>query len=77
LKSVAEAVDHLLARQCVMSDGAFAAAMRLLPFRVGGFISKLQEALNLDGYEVIRYDPTARQVHLDRDKLAQLFEVTL
>jgi hypothetical protein len=77
LKSVAEAVDQLLSRQCVMADDAFAAAMRLLPFRVGGFISKLREALNIDGYEVIRYDPTARQVHLDRDKLAQLFEVTL
>jgi hypothetical protein len=60
-----------------MSGDAFAAAMGVLTFRVGGLISKLQEVLNLDGYEVIRYDAAARQVHLDRAKLAQLFEVTL
>jgi hypothetical protein len=76
-QGVADAVDLLLSRQGVMSGEAFAAAMRILPFRVGGLISKLQEVLNLDGYEVIRYDPAARQVHLDRNKLAQLFEVTL
>jgi hypothetical protein len=76
-QGVADAVDLLLSRQGVMSGDAFAAAMRVLPFRVGGLISKLQEVLNLDGYEVIRFDPAARQVHLDRNKLAQLFEVTL
>lgn len=76
-KPIVDAVDQLLARQGVMSGDAFAAAVRLLPFRVSGLISKLQEVLNLDGYEVIRYDPVARQVHLDRSKLAQLFEVDL
>ena len=74
---VVVAVETLLARQGVMSASAFAAEMKVLPFRVGGFISKLQEVLNLDGYEVVRYDPAARQVHLDREKLAQLFEVKL
>ena len=74
--NVAEAVDLLLSRQCVMSAEAFAAAMRELPFRVPGLIAKLQEVLNLDGYEVLRFDPAARQVHLDRNKLIQLFEVT-
>lgn len=76
-QEVIDAVDLLLSRQGVMSGDAFAAAVRVLPFRVGGLISKLQEVLNLDGYEVIRFDPTARQVHLDRAKLAQLFEVDL
>lgn len=76
-QEVTEAVDVLLARGGVMSAEAFGAAMRVLPFRVGGLISKLQEVLNLDGYEVIRFDPGTRQVHLDRDKLAQLFEVKL
>lgn len=74
---VVRAVEALLARDCVMSADAFAAEMKILAFRVGGFISKLQEALNLDGYEVIRYDPSVRQVYLDREKLAQLFEVKL
>jgi len=72
-----EAVEILLARGPVMASDAFGASMRYLPFRVGGLISKLQEVLNLDGYEVIRYDPGTRQVHLDRVKLAQLFEVKL
>jgi hypothetical protein len=76
-QEVVDAVDLLLSRQGVMSGDAFAAAMQILPFRVGGLISKLQEFLNLDGYEVIRYDPAVRQVHLDPVKLAQLFEVTL
>ena len=59
-------------------DGGTSGLRHVLPhFRVGGFISKLQEVLNLDGYEVVRYDPAARQVHLDREKLAQLFEVKL
>ena len=74
--NVAEAVDLLLSRQCVMSADAFAAAVRELPFRVPGLIAKLQEVLNLDGYEVLRFDPVARQVHLDRNKLIQLFEVS-
>ncbi len=74
---VVQAVEVLLERGQVMSGDAFAAAMGVLTFRVGGLISKLQEVLNLDGYEVIRYDAAARQVHLDRAKLAQLFEVTL
>ncbi|MBO6936778.1 MAG: BREX-2 system phosphatase PglZ [Deltaproteobacteria bacterium] len=74
---VVVAVETLLARQGVMSASAFAAEMKVLPFRVGGFISKLQEVLNLDGYEVVRYDPATRQVHLDREKLSQLFEVKL
>lgn len=76
-QEVVEAVEVLLQRQGVMAGEAFAGAMRILPFRVSGFISKLQEVLNLDGYDVLRYDPVTRQVHLDRGKLAQLFEVPL
>lgn len=77
LGQVIEAVEVLLERGGVMSAEAFAVAMKVLPFRVGGLTSKLQEVLNLDGYEVLRYDAAARQVHLDKGKLAQLFEVVL
>jgi hypothetical protein len=76
-QEVVRAVDILLERGCVMSSDAFAAAMDLAGWRAAGLISKLQEVLNLDGYEVLRHDAGARQVFLDRDKLAQLFEVTL
>jgi hypothetical protein len=74
---IVRAVEFLIERQGVASAAAFATALQVLPFRVGGLVSKLQEALNLDGYEVLRYDPGSRQVHLDVGKLAQLFEVSL
>jgi len=74
---VVSAVDALLERDGVMSAEAFGVTLGMLSYRVGGFVSKLQEVLNLDGYEVMRFDGATRQVHLDRAKLAQLFEVTL
>jgi hypothetical protein len=74
---VVTAVELLLARHGVVSADAFAAALRLLPFRVEGYITTIQEKLNLDGYQVLRFDREARQIHLDREKLCQLFEVEL
>jgi len=72
---VVRAVDVLIERGGQMSGDAFAAAIGVLGYRVGGHIAKLQEVMNLDGYEVLRWDGGARQVHLDRGKLGQLFEV--
>ena len=71
------AVRVLLANNGTASAEVFAERLGVMSFRVGGLISKLQELLNRDGYEVIGYDPSAREVHLDREKLAQLFEVNL
>ena len=76
-QKVVDAVELLVSRQGVMSAQAFTASLREMPYRIGGLVAKLQEVLNLDGYEVLRFDPVSRQVHLDRDKLAQLFEVEL
>ena len=76
-KQIVEAVDLLLSRQGVASDASFATALKLPAWRVGGFISRLQETLNVDGYAVIRYDGQARTIHLDAAKLGQLFEVKL
>lgn len=73
---VVRAVRALLARGGVMAEAAFGREMEMLPFRVRGFVSKLQEVLNLDGYSVLRYDPVSRQVQLDKAKLEQLFEVS-
>lgn len=70
---VIQAVECVLARGGAMSAAAFTAEMSILPYRVGGFVSKLQEALNLDGYEVVRFDPKGQQVFVDREKLTQLF----
>jgi hypothetical protein len=74
---VVAAVELLLARSGVVSADAFAAKLGLIEFRVAGHVRVLQEKLNIDGYQVLRYDHAARQIHLDRDKLSQLFEVNL
>jgi hypothetical protein len=44
---------------------------------VAGFVATLSEVLNVDGYLVLAYDGAGKQVRLDREKLAQLFEVKL
>jgi hypothetical protein len=74
---VIAAVDFLLARNGVATADAFAAAMGSHRSRVDGLVSVLSEVLNVDGYQVIAFDRRERQVHLDRDKLAQQFEVDL
>ena len=76
-RQAAQAVEFLLERRGVASGEAFAAAMNEHAWRVGGLVSKLQEVLNVEGYQVLRYDAAARQVYLDREKLAQQFEVAL
>lgn len=74
---VVEAVEFLLARNGIADAAAFASAMKTFPARVGGFVSMLQELLNVDGYQVLSYDRQEKQVRLDRGKLAEQFEVEL
>lgn len=76
-KQVVQAVSLLLGRSGVLSIDAFARAMGEPVYRAEGLISRLQEVLNVDGYQVLRLDRTSRQVHLDRSKLEQQFEVSL
>jgi hypothetical protein len=76
-KQIIEAVDFLLERQGVASEAALASAMNVAAWRIGGVVSKLGEILNIDGYQVIRHDSAAKTIHLDREKLAQQFEVKL
>ena len=74
-KEVVRAVDFLLVRNGVATSGAFATEMGVLQRRVGGLVAKMQETLNVDGYEVLRYDAVAQHVALDVGKLRLLFEV--
>ncbi|MCC6750665.1 MAG: BREX-2 system phosphatase PglZ [Deltaproteobacteria bacterium] len=74
---VLRAATFLLERKGTCSADAFAAGLTIPRFRVEGFIAVLQEVLNVDGYEVLKYDPKAREVKLDPEKLRQLFEVAL
>lgn len=71
------AVQFLHARSGVASSDALARELNLPNYRIGGFLSHLREALNVEGYEVVRYDAVAKQVHLDAEKLQQQFEVKL
>ena len=74
-KQVAMAVDFLLERGGMAGASAFASAIGEFSARVAGAVSKLQEVLNADGYEVLSFDRQAGQVRLDRGKLEMLFEV--
>jgi hypothetical protein len=71
------AVDFLRARRGVASAAAFASELGAFEARVGGVVARLQEVLNLDGYQVLRFDRQGQQVILDLEKLAQQFDVTL
>jgi len=74
---IVKAVEFLLERQGVATEAAFATALTEPAWRIGGVVAKLQEALNIDGYQVIRFDAGPKTIHLDREKLAQQFEVKL
>lgn len=74
---VVSAVAYLVARNGVASGAAFAEAMGVLPYRIEGFVATLGDVLNVDGYQVVRYDHQSREVKLDHEKLATQFEVAL
>jgi hypothetical protein len=74
---IVAAVEFLRSRNGVADAAAFAAELGEFAARVSGLVSRLQEVLNVDGYQVLRYDRQNKQVHLDVDKLAQQFELTL
>jgi hypothetical protein len=71
------AVEFLRARKGVASAAAFAGELGEFAARVGGVVARLQEILNVDGYQVVRFDRQHQQVHLDLEKLAQQFDVQL
>ncbi len=71
------AVEFLRVRKGVAASAAFAAELGEFAARVQGVVAKLQEILNVDGYQVLRYDRQNHQVHLDLEKLAQQFDVEL
>ncbi len=71
------AVEFLRVRKGVAGSAAFAAELGEFAARVQGVVAKLQEILNVDGYQVLRYDRQNHQVHLDLEKLAQQFDVEL
>jgi hypothetical protein len=71
------AVEFLRQRKGVASAAAFAGELGEFASRVGGVVARLQEILNVDGYQVLRFDRQHQQVHLDLEKLAQQFDIQL
>lgn len=76
-EQVTMAVGLLLSRGGALAAEVFAQHMGVLAYRVEGYVRRFQEILNVDGYLVLRFDPGARQVFLDKSKLEQQFEVKL
>jgi len=76
-KQALQAVEFLRLRKGVAAAPAFATELGEFAARVGGVVARLQEILNVDGYQVLRFDRQAQQVHLDLEKLAQQFGVEL
>ena len=78
-EQIITAVEFLLARaNNNASAAAFAEAMGVLESRVQGLVSNvLQGPLNVDGYQILRFERQSRTVCLDKEKLLQQFEVKL
>ncbi len=67
------ALEYLLEHQDRASAEYFAKRMGRSERRVAQVVSTLSTVLNVDGYDVLRYDPKTKQVVLDRELLVQGF----
>lgn len=74
---VLAAVQYLVERNDNAHVDAFCAALGEPAWRATGLIRKLQEVLNVDGYEAITHDLKAKQVRLQRAVLEAQFAVKL
>lgn len=73
--------DRILRAVAVLFEGEgrlapdlFAARTGTLPTRVTGFVSIMQEALNVEGMPVVVYDTHEKLVKLDRDTFRAIFK---
>lgn len=72
---VIRAVDALLTHGPSVEAGALGRLLGMPERRVGGFIVKASEVLNVDGYAVLHYDPIAHRAELHVERLLQCFEL--
>lgn len=78
---VIKAVDFLIARNGEAAASAFAGEMGKLPRQAAGFVDELRTTLNVDGFQVLRFDRASAQsvlgdrVILDRNLLDTVFEI--
>jgi hypothetical protein len=74
-QKVAVMLGALLAARGRLPQAALAAAAGIPEFRLPGVLSALQRLLNVDGYEVVGYDPDGVTVVLDRALLEEQFRL--
>ncbi|HAW31789.1 MAG TPA: BREX-2 system phosphatase PglZ, partial [Planctomycetaceae bacterium] len=60
-------------REGTMTLHALTRALAAPPMRMRGILAKTERVLNVDGYDVIRYDETSDTVELQRDLLLKQF----
>lgn len=78
---IIKAVDFLIARKGEAAASAFAGEMGKLPRQAAGFVDELRTTLNVDGFQVLRFDRASAQsvlgdrVILDRNLLETVFEI--
>lgn len=73
LKQVLQVLDLLLEHNNRMSDEVLAGKLGQAQRNIGGLVAIMGEFLNVDGYDVVRYSASSRQVELDADMLNELF----
>lgn len=69
------AVAALLANGRSAPDTILGPALGLHARRVGGYIIKASEVLNVDGYAVLQFDPINHRAELHVDRMIQCFEL--
>jgi PglZ domain len=74
-QKLAAMLGALLAAHGRLPQAALAAAAGIPEFRLPGVMSALQRLLNVDGYEVVGYDPDGETVVLDRVLLREQFRL--
>lgn len=70
------ALGALLGSGGRLPDDRLAAAMSVPRYRLSGMIAAMRRVLNVDGYEVLGYDPDEVTVVLDADLLREQFGLT-
>lgn len=76
-KKVVQAVYFLRQRGNAAPSDAFASHMGIPSFQASSYVGKLQGVLNLDGFEVLRFDRAHKQVFLHVETLEQQFDIKL
>ena len=76
-KKVVQAVHFLRQRGGSAASDAFASHMGIPGFQASSYVGKLQGVLNLDGFEVLRFDRTHKRVFLNVEILEQQFDIQL